>query len=234
MQSFSPYQFNPLNINPLQTLLEAHVDFEALRADEAPRLFLSATDVRTGRLRLFSNGEVTARSVMASACLPQLFHAVELDGVPYWDGAYVANPALLPLIADSAPQDLLIIQLNPATRNARPRTASAVAARLNEITFNASLMQELRGLALLKRALDEENSVNELRTPLFHQVRTLKLHRIAADESQVELSAHRAADAEWAYLIRMHRIGAAAADAWLRQHGGKLGKTSSLKYGELA
>lgn len=227
-RTLSPYQFNPLNLNPLSSLLDESVDFERLRKAKAIRLFISATNVRTGGIRVFRNRELSARVVMASSCLPQLFQAVEIDGEAYWDGGYVGNPALLPLIAESAPEDLLIIQLNPPIRNERPRTVDAIAGRLNEITFNTSLVKELRGVALLKQALEEEPVDHVFRHPLFGRVRALRLHRIAADETAFQLGVKSKLDPEWEFLMRLHGLGVRAADAWLKEHGADLGKRSTL------
>lgn len=233
-RTFSPYEWNPLNYNPLLELLTDTVDFERLRRAEGIRLFISATSVRTGALKVFRNAELTAHAVMASACLPQLFQAVEIDGEAYWDGGYLGNPALLPLIAESEPSDLLIIQLNPPIREERSRTAVGISSRLNEITFNASLMKELRGVTLLKQALDEEPPDHAFKHPLFNQVRQLRLHRIAADERTFSLGAGSKLDPEWEFLLDLRGQGQRAADAWLARHASDLGQISTLDLGSLA
>ena len=139
----SPYDFNPLNINPLRELLEAHVDFEAIRRSDV-KVFISATNVQTGRARIFGHEEMSADAVMASACLPFLFQAVEIDGVPYWDGGYMGNPPLFPLYEHAEADDILLVQINPIRREETPRTAAEIQNRINEITFNASLLAQLR------------------------------------------------------------------------------------------
>jgi len=228
-RTFSPYQFNPFNLNPLIGVLNEQIDFARLRRDDAVRLFISATSVRTGGLKIFRNAELSAEAVMASACLPHLFQAVVIDGEPYWDGGYVGNPALLPLIAESEPHDLMIIQLNPPLRRDVPRTAGAIVGRLNEITFNTSLMKELHGIALLKQALAEEGSRGtKLRHPLFEQVRSLLLHRIAADGDLFAPDVSSKLDPQWRFLLRLHGLGTRTADAWLSRHGTDLGKRSTL------
>jgi NTE family protein len=226
-RTFSPYQFNPLNLNPIIDILEESVDFSRLRNNRDIQVFIAATSVRTGGLKIFRNPDLSAKAVMASACLPHLFQAVEIGGEPYWDGGYLGNPALLPLIAESEPQDLLIVQLNPPARNAPPRTAGAILGRLNEITFNASLVKELRGIALLKQALEEEPH-HKFHHPLFNQVRELRLHRIAVDEEALDLGTSSKLDPEWAFLIRLHGLGARAADTWLSRHRNDLGVKSTL------
>ncbi len=225
---FSPYEVNPLNINPLLGLLTDSVDFERLRQCAELQLFISATHVRTGRLKVFRNRELSAKTIMASACLPQVFQAVEIDGEAYWDGGYSGNPALLPLIEESEPADLLIVQLNPPVRRDHPRTAAAIAGRLNEINFNASLIRELRGVALLKQALEREPATTRLEHTLFDHLRALRLHRIAADEANVSPIAETRLDPEWAFLSRLHGLGVKAADAWLSRHGRDLGQRSTL------
>ena len=233
VRSFSPYQWNPLNLNPLKDLLERSVDFERLRTTDRFRLFVSATSVRTGALRIFRNPELSAQTIMASACLPQLFQAVDIDGEAYWDGGYLGNPSLGPLITESAPSDLLIIQLNPSFRADPPRDVAGIASRLNEITFNSSLLKEVRGLALLKQALDEEPPEHKFRTPFFDQVRHLRLHLLAADADVFQLGTGSKLDPRWDYLEQLHRKGMSAADTWLEKNWSALGNRSTLEWASL-
>lgn len=157
-RSMSPYQFNPMDLNPLRDIVAAEVDFERVRACDKVRLFVSATNVRTGRLREFRQSDLSADVVMASACLPLVFRAVEIDGEAYWDGGYLGNPSLLPLIAESPAHDLLLVQINPSRRDALPTTPQDILDRLNEITFNSSLVKELRSLALIQQLLRQEGA----------------------------------------------------------------------------
>lgn len=233
VRHLSPYQWNPLNFNPLEDLLERTVDFERLRTARDIRLFISATNVRRGSLRIFRNPELSAKTIMASACLPQLFQAVEIDGEPYWDGGYLGNPSLGPLITESPPADLLIIQLNPSYRSDPPRDAAGIAGRLNEITFNSSLLKEVRGLALLKQALDEEPPDHRFKTPFFDQVRQLRMHLIAADADVFSLGARSKLDPRWDYLEGLHRKGIEAADAWLVRNWSALGNRSTCQFANL-
>jgi len=232
-RAFSPYQWNPFNVNPLLNLIDDAVDFERLQTADALSLFVSATSTRTGALRVFRNGELTARVVMASACLPQMFQAVEIDGEAYWDGGYVGNPALLPLIAESEPSDLLLVQLNPPERVVRPRDAGGIACRLNEITFNASLVKELRMIALVKEALEQEPADRPFASLLLNQVRHLRLHRIAAEETLFRPGARSKLDPEWQFLVRLHGQGVRAAAAWIEQNWADLGKRSTLDLSQL-
>ena len=151
----SPYDLNPLNINPLKDLIERFVDFEAIRHDRSLELFISATNVHTGELRVFTRAEITPEVVMASASLPLLFRAVEIDGVPYWDGGYSGNPAVIPFLRATATEDVLIVQINPRERRKVPTRTREIMSRVNEINFNASLLSELRGVAFVNRLIDE-------------------------------------------------------------------------------
>ena len=151
---FSPYDANPLNINPLQDLIERFVDFEALRAFSDLQIFISATNVQTGRVRIFSREKITAAAVMASACLPLLFRAVEIDGVPYWDGGYLGNPVIFPFFRATTTEDVLVVQINPLMRQATPTSASEIMNRINEITFNSSLLAEYRRVNVHRIVLD--------------------------------------------------------------------------------
>ncbi len=221
----APAQFNPLDINPLRDALAASVDFERLRAGTRPRLFVSATHVATGRLREFRRHEITLDAVMASACLPTLFRPVAIDGEHYWDGGYVANPSLLPLIAESPAHDLLLVQINPTRRDAVPATAQAIVDRVNEITFSASLVKELRLVALLQRAL---RGAAAPRGALFGHIAALRLHGIDGDQALRRLGPASKMNAAWPFVQRLHRLGAAAADAWLATQRAHLGRRSTL------
>src|SRR5208337_2246498 len=150
-----PYDFNLLNINPLKELIEQFVDFKAIRKCQVPKLFVSATNVETGKLRIFSQDKITAEVVAASACLPNLFRAVEIDGVPYWDGGYLGNPSIFPLLKTTTTEDVLLVQLNPLKRHGAPTSIAQILRRLNEITFNSSLMGELHAIEVVRRLIDE-------------------------------------------------------------------------------
>ena len=157
----SPYDFNPLNYNPLQDILRSQIDFKAIREQSAVELFISATAVRTCEAKVFRTKELTPEHVMASACLPTLFQAVEIDGEPYWDGGYLANPPIWPL-AQAEARDVLLVLLNPLVTKTTPKTAADIADRIDEISFNASLVAELRTVAavqdLIKRGRAEDRA----------------------------------------------------------------------------
>ncbi|MEO8386313.1 MAG: patatin-like phospholipase family protein, partial [Betaproteobacteria bacterium] len=146
MGSFSPYQLNPMNYNPLREVLEKQVDFEELERSQITKLFICATNVRTGKVKIFHTPDVTADVVLASACLPQVFQAVEIDGEHYWDGGYMGNPVLYPLFYYTESRDVVILHINPIERPGPPTTSADIANRLNEITFNSSLIKEMRSI----------------------------------------------------------------------------------------
>ena len=150
----SPYDLNPLNINPLKDLIVRFVDFEAVKKSEMP-LFIAATNVHTGRLRVFPREKIDADAVMASAALPYVFRAVEIDGVPYWDGGYTANPPIYPFFRTTDTEDVLVVQINPVLRASTPQTSQEIVNRINEITFNASLIAEYRAIEFVRRLIDE-------------------------------------------------------------------------------
>ena len=206
----SPYDLNPLNINPLKELLDEIVDFEAVRRCGKIQLFVSATHVQTGRIRVFGNGELTADHVMASACLPMVFQAVEIDGEPYWDGGYMGNPALFPLFDVDHVRDLIIVQLNPIEREGAPRTAPEIIARVNEITFNSSLLRELRAIEFVARLVDEGRVPEER----YHKMLVHRINATAA--SQLGLGVDLNTD--WSFFERLNAAGREDAKAWLKEN----------------
>ncbi len=217
----SPYDLNPLNYNPIRDLLEAQIDFDLVTTCDKLKLFVSATNVHTGRVRVFTCGEITADVVMASACLPFMFQAVEIDGVPYWDGGYMGNPALFPFFNSCASNDVVLVQINPVERKTTPRTAREIFNRVNEITFNSSLLKELRAIEFVARLIDE----GKLDPSDYSQV---LLHRIEPGEEMLALSASSKLNAEWAFLIHLRDIGRAAASRWLEESFDRIGKESSV------
>jgi NTE family protein len=228
-QTFSPYQLNPLNLNPLRQLLERTIDFDAVRRCDKLRLFVAATHVRSGRLRIFRQAELSADVVLASACLPLLFRAVEIEGESYWDGGFAGNPSLLPLIIESPADDLLLVQINPRLRETVPTSARDILDRMNEVTFNTSLLKELRSIALLKQLIDSEGRPGQhYREPVFQRVDALRLHRIDGEERLSGLGASSKTDTRASFLHRLHDIGHEAADHWLAQHRCDLGQRSTV------
>ena len=217
----SPYQLNPLNINPLKGVLRAVVDFEALRRDSAVKLFLSATNVRTGKVKVFTGAEITADAVLASTCLPFMFQAVEIDGEHYWDGGYMGNPALFPLIYGCEAQDILIIHINPANRPDVPKTAWEIMNRINEISFNSSLMREMRAVAFVTRLIDEGKIKDG-------DMKRMRIHGIDAEAFMQKLGAASKLNADWEFLQHLRDVGRERAEAWLETDFAKVGIESSI------
>ncbi len=221
---FSPYDLNPFDLNPLRGVVERVIDFEALHACDRHRLFISATNVHTGRGRLFTEKEVTVDAVMASACLPFLFRAVEIDGVPYWDGGYMGNPALYPFFRASDTEDVLLVQINPVERRETPRTARDILDRMNEITFNSSLIGEFRAIEFVERLIDR----GALKHGGEDGYRRIRMHRIGGDEALSALGASTKFNADWGFLSELRDAGRSAAQGWLRDSWADVGVRATL------
>ena len=206
VRTMSPYQFNPFNVNPLREALAAEVDFERLREQSTIKLLLAATRVRDGKLRILTNAELTIDAVLASTCLPLLHHAIELDGEPYWDGGYAANPPLVPLVRASEAAQILIVQVTPSTTERMPVSPREIATRIEQIQFNATLNSELEALKAGKMI-----GVTE-------KLRRLRIGRISAAEEFEGLAGESAGNVGREFLERLHNAGRAAADLWLK-HG---------------
>lgn len=219
----SPYQFNPLNINPLRDLLERDVDFDRIRRAEVVKLFISATNVHTGRVRVFSGAEVTAEVVMASACLPFAFQAVEIDGVPYWDGGYMGNPVLFPFYGCHS-HDIVLVQTVPMSRRETPRTAREILDRVNEISFNASLVKELVNVDFVNRGLRDGTLRGEKLKEMF-------VHAISGSSEFQCLSSSSKLNAEWPFLVHLRDLGRAATSEWLESCYERVGSACTVDLG---
>lgn len=220
----SPYQFNPTNLNPLRKVLEASVDFEAIQSDKCPiKVFLCATNVRSGKIKVFRNQEIGVDSVLASACLPFMFQAVEIDGEAYWDGGYMGNPPLYPLIYHCDSSDVVIIHINPLRREEVPRSATDILNRINEISFNSSLMREMRAIAFVTK-LVEHNADRDLGLNL----KKMNIHGISDDAVMSELGATSKLNADWEFLLFLRDAGRAAAERWLEANFNRIGKESTI------
>ena len=214
----SPYALNPLDFNPLRGILSESVDCDRLTRSPI-KLFITATSVRTGRGRIFRNDEINADVLLASACLPTMFRAIEIDGEPYWDGGYTGNPTITPLVRETDAHDSILVQINPRERSETPRTAPEILNRLNEISFNSPLMKELRMIALLRQVADPGHGEGER----WARMRT---HRIKSD-MLAEFGASSKLNAEWAFVAKLRDEGRRAADEFLAAHGADIGKRSS-------
>jgi NTE family protein len=219
-QSFSPYEFNPLNLNPLRDVVQRHVDADALQSGSI-RLFVTATQVHTGQPRVFTGGEVSVDALLASACLPFLFQAVEIDGEPYWDGGYTGNPAIFPLIYDSAALDVLLVRINPLRRDETPRRSIDILDRLSEISFNASLIGEMRAINFVTRLVQEQRLDPG-------QYKALRMHMVADDDHLTPLGANSKFDTGLAFLESLFAVGRTAADDWLGKHRADIGVRATL------
>lgn len=217
----SPYQLNPLNINPLRDLIAHRVDFENVRRCQDVKLFISATNVHTGRSRVFSGEEITVDAVMASACLPYLFQAVEIDGVPYWDGGYKGNPVLYPFLKACSSPDVVLVQIVPIARASTPKTAREIMDRINEIAFNAPLIKDLRHIDFVNECLDR----GELKGLGY---RKMLLHAVDGGAEFARLTASSKLNAEWLFLTHLRDLGHDAADRWLNANFDALGRNATM------
>jgi NTE family protein len=223
--SLSPSQINPLDINPLRKLLAESVNFERLAKasgrDKSPQIHVCATHVNTGKAAIFSGQRLTEAAVMASACLPQLFRAVEIDGEHYWDGGFSGNPALHPLIYRCEASDIVLIQINPIERNSVPETASDIADRVNELTFNASLLAQMRAIDFVNRLIEKGQLPAQ-------RYRTVRLHRIDGGEALEAYPASSKSNADGQLVNALFELGTHCAKQWLKQHFDDLGNKTSI------
>jgi NTE family protein len=216
---FSPYDLNPHGANPLADILAECVDFT--RVVKSPiRLFITATNVRTGRGRVFRNAEITPDVLLASGCLPTLFQAVEIDGEPYWDGGYSGNPTITPLVRECSSSDTILVQVNPVERAGTPRSAREIIDRLNEVSFNATLLKELRMVAVLRQVANPGDREGA-------RWAGMRIHRIAS-EMMTSLGYSSKLNAEWEFLCMLRDEGRRCADAFLQAHVADIGRRSSL------
>jgi NTE family protein len=222
----SPYQFNPLNFNPLRDVLTRSVDFKRLEGCRRIKLFISASNVKTGKVRIFKSGEITPDVLLASACLPFLFQAVTIDGDPYWDGGYMGNPAIFPLIYGADTPDVLIVQVNPLGSDRVPTTAPEIMNRLNEISFNSSLMREMRAISFVTDLIDEGKLAS-------NQYKRINVHWIEAEKQMRGLGVSSKLNARMDFLLHLKEIGRDAAGQWIATHFDAIGHRSSIDIKEM-
>lgn len=220
----SPYQSNPLGLNPLRDLLERQIDFGLLQAQRELKVFVSATHVPTGKAVVFGGAKLRLDAVLASTCLPMLFQAIEIDGEPYWDGGYSVNPPLSPLIQECSSADLAVVQLNPLRRPGVPRTAEEIQDRVSEITFNASLLTQMRAVDFINRL------VSEGVVPPEH-AKSIRVHRIDGEGVLGELPASSRVSADPAMITQLFEAGRAAGRSWLAAHHDAIGQRGTVDIG---
>lgn len=216
----SPYELNPMNINPLRKVLESSIDFNVLREGCPIKLFLSATNVRTGKVRMFENHEIGPDQVLASGCLPFMFQTVEIDGEGYWDGGYMGNPAIFPLIYGSETNDVVIVHINPLNRNEIPKSAKDIMNRINEISFNSSLMREMRAIAFVSHLIDDGQLQDD-------KHRRMLIHSIQDEEFMNSLGVTSKLNPDWGFMKELKEVGRASATKWLAEHFDDIGVKSS-------
>ena len=219
---FSPYEFNPLNRNPLRQILLDSIDFDALSPTTCPiKLYLAATNVRTGKIKVFDNSEIGVDAVLASTCLPFLFQAVEIDGEAYWDGGYAGNPPIFPLIYNCSSSDVVIVQLSPMRRDELPHSSMEILNLVNEISFNFSLLREMRAIHFVTRVIDDGTVVDS-------SLRRMRIHCVAADDVISKLSITSKLDADWEFLTSLRDTGRERAEQWLDAHFDRIGVESTV------
>lgn len=222
---FSPYQLNPTNFNPLKDTLASVIDFEALHRERKVKLFLCASNVLTGKIRVFDNEDVCVEAVLASACLPFMFQAVEVDGEYFWDGGYMGNPPLYPIIYHCDSRDVLIIQLNPIKIPELPRTAQAIMDRINTLSFNSSLMREMRAIHFVTKLVDSGFTDGG-------RLKRMLIHTVDAEDVVSRLGASSKLNADWEFLTRLRDLGRERAEIFLNDHFDKIGHESSTTFEE--
>ena len=219
----SPYQLNPLNLSPLRDVLATMLDWQALIQPDAIKLFITATNVRTGQPRVFRREHLTLDALLASTCLPQFFQAVIIDGEPYWDGGYMGNPSLWPLIYFCQSRDIVIVEVNPLTREGVPHTPAEITNRLNEITFNASLIREMRAISFAIRLVE-----GAAQGPEIDRLKKMLVHMIEAEPEMEKLGVTSKLNTDLDFLLYLKELGRGTAGRWLDENFAALNERSSL------
>lgn len=218
---FSPYELNPFNVNPMRGILDDLLDHEAVQGCGLIKLFITATHVASGQARVFQCHEITPDVLLASACMPFYFQAVDINGESYWDGGYMGNPALYPLIYHCDSRDIVIIHVNPTERPDVPQTAMDILSRINEISFNSSLFREMRAIAFVTKLIDDLGSNAQ-------SMKHMLIHSIDADDVMQGFDAASKMNADWGFLTHLHQIGRERAETWLGSHYGDVGSKSTV------
>lgn len=229
-QAFSPYQLNPFNHNPLRHMLEERIDFEALRSRSPVRLFIGATQVRTGKLKVFKTEELTVDTLLASACLPSLHHAIVIDGESYWDGGYTGNPPVFPVIFECENPDIVVVVVQPLQRKDLPMTAEAIRMRATELSFNTAFLREMRAIAFSKENIDTDwLPLGKLERRLSR----LNMHLIQNQDVMEQLDADSRLRSPPELIQKLYSEGYSAAEVWLEENLVQIGKRSTVNMSEL-
>ncbi|MBI3706956.1 MAG: patatin-like phospholipase family protein [Proteobacteria bacterium] len=218
----SPYQYNPRDVNPLRDVLGGFIDFDRLRRYDGIKLFVSATNVRSGKIKVFGPAELSLDVLLASACLPHMFRAIEIDGEHYWDGGYMGNPAMFPLIYNCRSSDIMLVEVNPIRIEEVPTTARAIIDRVNDISFNATMMREMRAISLVTWLIDQHRLTGKT------QLRRIHFHMVQAQEEMEHYGVSSKFNCDWDFLLDLHRLGRQIAEKWLQQNFDKIGTDSSV------
>ena len=218
---FSPYELNPLNLNPMRFILDDMIDFNTLQASGTIKLFVAATHMESGQARVFHCHEITTDVLLASACIPFLFQAIEIEGEHYWDGGYMGNPAIWPLIYNCESEDVILVQINPIHNEKLPRTATEIINRLNEITFNSSLVAEMRAIDFVSKLIREKRIAKG-------EYKDMRMHLIYSAEQMHELNASSKMNADWDFFRFLRNVGRENADTWLKENWDHVGEKSTL------
>jgi NTE family protein len=217
----SPYQLNLFGLNPLREIIGELVNFEELQKNSKIKIYVNATNVKTGKIKIFEQNKLTLDMLLASTCLPLFYQAVEIEGEFYWDGGYSGNPALFPIFYGCACSDIMIVQVNPFNIDEVPTSAQGIIDRLNEISFNSTLMREMRSIAFIKKLIDEERVDSS-------RYKNILVHLIGAEDIMISLGTSSKMNADWEFLTYLRDIGRQAADDWLVNNYNKIGVESSI------
>lgn len=225
---WSPYQFNPFNYNPIRKILENMLNLEQIRRHSSLELYICATNVKTGKLHIFSKDELSINSILASCCLPHLFQTVEVNGDSYWDGGFLGNPAIFPLIYNTMAKDILIIHTSPFKRNEVPMEASTIFQRMTELAFHSSLMREIRAIAFVSDMIKK----NQIKEECKNQFKEVRLHCLDADHVLQDMSLMSTYNVSMDFLLKMRDLGRNTADQWLQKNYASIGKSSTIDFDE--
>lgn len=224
----SPYEFNPFNFHPIREVLTKLVDIEKIKKESDIKLFICATNVQTGKIGIFKENSLSIEAVLASACLPKLFQAVEVEGEYYWDGGYLGNPAIFPLIYNTVSSDIIILHVVPIARETVPTTVSEIDARLREISFNSSLMREMRAIAFVTKIIQQD----WLKPEYAARLKKLNMHCLRADHALQQFPLASVLIPDWDFLLNLRDLGREAAEVWLKDNYSAIGERSTINFDE--